>query len=276
MPDDFDDDIKDPEPLRKNPRGEDEFAKVAADVLLDHINKFPEEVFYERQLQVIFEDAYFHWVTSRVLDNLAALKKVQSESLPLNSAIIRFFFSNKLRFWKRKAREKRALVLRYCEPDFNNAMGRQAEMLFDAALPKAGFMPVAQNTREYQGKVWEESKQNLDRIFVRDGIAYGAEVKNTLRYIEGKEFSAKLRMCLHLGLRPLFIARMMPKSYVWEVIEAGGYCLIFKYQLYPFGEFELAKMIRNKLQLPVDTPAAIYEGTITKFLNWHLRNPQSA
>ena len=173
---------------------------------------------------------------------------------------MRFFFSNKLRYWKRIATEVRKIVLEYSDVDFTNAFGHHAEMLFDAALPKEGFLPVAQDVKEYNGKRWDESDHNLDRIFVRDGVAYGTEIKNQLAYLEFNEFSTKLRICQHLGLRPLFIARMMPKSYIWDVVNAGGFCLIFKYQLYPFGHRDLAERVSKRLDLPVGCPAAIEAG----------------
>ena len=34
--------------------------------LLAHFEDNPESVFYSRQLEVIFEREYFHWVTNRV------------------------------------------------------------------------------------------------------------------------------------------------------------------------------------------------------------------
>lgn len=109
--------------------------------------------------------------------------------------------------------------------------------MFDAALPTVNFIPVARNVNQYEGRQWTETGENLDRIFVRDGIAYGTEIKNTLDYIPRKEFHSKLKMCKVLGLRPLFIFRYAPKSYIWETIQAqaGGYCLIFQNQLYPHG-----------------------------------------
>ena len=145
-------------------------------------------------------------------------------------------------------------------------------MLFEAALARAGFMPVAQAVREYKERKWTETEHNLDRVFERDGVAYGAEVKNTLRYIDAKEFSIKLRMCEWLGLRPLFIVRMMPKVYNWTVIKNGGFSLIFEYQLYPFGSEEMARMIRTRLGLPVDCPSAIQVGTVQRLLNWQGTN----
>jgi hypothetical protein len=104
---------------------------------------------------------------------------------------------------------------------------------------------------------------------VRDGVAYGVEIKNTLKYIPSDEFAVKLEMCRFLGLRPLFIMRFAPKSYNYQIIGAGGFSLIFKYQLYPFGQKAFADRVKEQLGLPVDCPVRISDGTIERFLKWH-------
>ena len=50
-------------------------------------------VFYKQQLEVIFEDTYFHWVTSRALSELAAEGHIsaQLEALPVALAIIFYY-----------------------------------------------------------------------------------------------------------------------------------------------------------------------------------------
>jgi len=185
-------------------------------------------------------------------------------------AKIRFFFSKKKRYWRREGDEILKLVLAYSRVEFSGPVGRQAEMLFSAAMPKAGFLPVAEEAREYAGRRWERTQHDLDRIYEKDGAAFGVEIKNQLAYIEAEEFEIKLQMCRFLGLRPVFIARMMPKSYIYEVHKNwGGFCLIFKHQLYPFGQEAFAKRVRAALGLPVDCPRAIAEGTIVRLAKWH-------
>ena len=90
---------------------------------------------------------------------------------------------------------------------------------------------------------------------MRDGVYYGTEIKNRLGYIDRTEFSVKLAMCQALGLKPLFVARMMPKTYINEVRLSGGYSMIMKYQFYPVAARELAQRVRDELQLPVDCPS---------------------
>ena len=92
-------------------------------------------------------------------------------------------------------------------------------------------------------------------------MAYGIEVKNTLGYLGIEEFVAKVRMSLKLGLKPVFAARAMPKTWIEALIQAGGYAMIMEYQFYPWTHERLAKEIREKLHLPIDTPKKIEAGT---------------
>lgn len=64
---------------------------------------------------------------------------------------------------------------------------------------------------------------------------------------------------------------MLRKSWVKEVIDARGFALILKYQLYPWSYRELAGRVRGELGLSVDTPRDLAEGTMDRFTNWHER-----
>jgi len=86
------------------------------------------------------------------------------------------------------------------------------------------------------------------------------------------EFKIKKRICLHLGLKPVFVVRMIPKSWIKELNDADGFALILKYQLYPWTHKELAKKVSSKLNLPVDAPRELQEGTILRFVKWHEGN----
>lgn len=228
-------------------------------------------VFYKQQLEVIFEDRYFHWVTSRALSELAAEGHigVEREILP-GTGNITFYHAKTHRYWRRQAQDVIALVAQFSAPPFTAGLGAQGEMMFDAALASVGFMPTARKVRTYAGKAWAATEHDLDRVFERDGVAYGAEIKNTLKYISRNELTVKLRMCKHLGLRPLFIVRMAPKSYINEVRLEDGFTLVFKFQLYPFGQKPFADTVRGALRLPVDCPARIADGTVQRFLKWHV------
>ncbi|HKV64204.1 MAG TPA: hypothetical protein VJO16_20020 [Candidatus Acidoferrum sp.] len=143
--------------------------------------------------------------------------------------------------------------------------------MFDAALPTVEFMPTSRNERSYAGLEWTQSKHDLDRVFERDGIAYGAKIKNTLGYIDKEELEIKVAICHRLQLRPLFIVRMALKSYVNFVEQEGGFTRIFKYQLYPFGQKTFADEVRGRLGIPTDRPARIEQGTVKRLLDWHVK-----
>ena len=125
------------------------------------------------------------------------------------------------------------------------------------------------DSRQYRERVWSESEHDLDFIFERDDRSYGVEVKNTLRYIDYDEFTTKIRMCEALGIARVFAVRMLPKSWIHELIGAGGFALILKYQLYPWAHRELARRVRTEFKLPVDAPRALEDGTMGRFLRWH-------
>ena len=129
-------------------------------------------------------------------------------------------------------------------------------------------MPRGRAVTSFNGKTYSLTGHNLDRVFERDGIAYGAEIKNTLSYIDVREYRAKLGMCRALRLKPLFIVRMAPKSYINETQLLGGYTLVFKYQLYPYGHKAFADEVRNRRGIPADSTTRISDSTIQRFLNW--------
>ncbi|MGO9641533.1 MAG: hypothetical protein ACLP1Y_09550 [Candidatus Acidiferrales bacterium] len=241
----------------------------------------PESVFYQRQLQVIYEKKYFHWITAHSLSELAREGSLTAEVLPLPgigtaAGTITIYRANAYRYWKRQADEIVKLVSQFSQPSFTLALGAQGETMFDAALPTVGFMPEGRKVRSWGGLEWTRTGHDLDRVFERYGIGYGAEIKNTLGYIEKEELEVKVAMCHYLGLRPLFIVRMAPKSYVNFVEQEGGFTLVFKYQLYPFGAKEFADEVRTKLRLPTDSPTRIEHGTVKRFLDWHVKRLKKA
>ena len=252
-------------------RPRDPMVDKAKEVLRAYFEKNNEWVFYKRQLEVLFEKDFFHWITDRALTELAAEGYIaaDTEVVPVVRHLT-FFRAKGHRYWKRQAEEIKNLVVRFSDPAFTAALGAQGEQMFDAALPRLGFLPMGSKVRSYEGKIWTETGHDLDRVFVRDEIAYGVEIKNTLKYIPSDEFAIKLKMCKFLGLRPLFIMRFAPKSYNFKIVEEGGFSLIFKYQLYPFGQKAFADEVKEKLGLPVDCPIRISDGTIERLLKWHL------
>jgi hypothetical protein len=137
------------------------------------------------------------------------------------------------------------------------------------------FVLMGEEANSYGGKTWGATKHNLDLIFERDGVAYGIEVKNTLGYLDVSEFVTKIKLARHIGVRPVFAVRALPKTWAYALIQAGGYAMIMGYQFYPWTHKAIADQIRDELGLPVDTPKRIELGTMQRFENWII-SPRSA
>jgi hypothetical protein len=255
--------------MRVTPRVDDSAEAKARARLLAHFEDHPEGVFYSRQLEVLFEREYFHWVTNRALRRLVEEGRilVEARTLDLGSEI-KLLWNRKYRFYKRTANEVFNLVNQYSSAAGDGTLGLQGEHLVLAAFARERYLLTGEATRGHQGGQWTETDHNLDFIFEKNGVSYGIEVKNTLGYMDLEEFVVKVRMCFHLGLTPVFAARMLPRTWIDALYHAGGYAMIMGYQFYPWTHAQLANEIRNRLGLPVDTPRRIEAGTLQRFENW--------
>ena len=255
------------EPGRPRDREIDE----ARDVLLrDIFAAQPDRVFYGRQIELLVERRFFHWITTRALGELAAEGRIESRVTELRAGlVVRFYWSRRNRYWRRAAARIGELVSEYAQDRVGHALGNHGEMMFDAALPKVGFMPRGEDVREWAGHRWEKTGHDLDRVIERDGVLYGVEIKNALDYIERDELVTKVEMCAELGFRPLFIMRFAPRNYIEMVRQAGGFTLLFEYQMYPPGYEDLARRLKDELDLKVGWPPQVAQSTLNRFVKWH-------
>lgn len=242
-----------------------------------HLEKFfedhKEDVFFSRQLEVQNEARYFHWVTNRAISELKDSGLINSETRKLNwGGTISLYWHYSYRYPKRKASALVKLVEEYSSPEIGGLLGLHGEIMILEGFSRFQFVRLARNVNEYAGKKWERTKHNLDFIFERDGIRYGIEIKNTLGYMDYDEFRVKKQICRHLELKPVFIVRMIPKTWIKELNDEGGFALILKYQLYPWTHKALAKKVSDTLNLPVDAPRELQDGTMQRFIKWHEKN----
>jgi hypothetical protein len=228
------------------------------------------EVHYLKQLQVLFEKKYFHWMTYHVMKFLydsgsLVLKKEEHK----DKGETHFYLHPSNRYAKRKIKERVRLIEDFSRDEISLSCGRRAEDLFCIGLAKQGFKISGVKVREWNGVKWEKSSHDFDFVFERDGTSYGCEVKNTFEYIDRKELTIKLEMCRELRLKPLFIVRWAPKSYIKEVADFGGFTLLFEKKIFDVSQKGLVGETDRLLGLPVDCPGGIWEGTIRRFVNWH-------
>ncbi|MCX5919049.1 MAG: hypothetical protein NTX30_20530 [Deltaproteobacteria bacterium] len=253
-------------------RPPDPIESEAKTVIKSFFEMHMKEVFFSRQVEVIHEDQFFHWITNRAIRDLVAEGVILGEKRKLrNGGPISLLWHRSYRFYKRSADKVIALVEKYSDPEIGESIGLHGETMVLEAFARSEFLMKGRNIREYRGEVWRGTEQNLDFIFERDSIGYGVEVKNKLGYMDLKEFSEKTEISRFLGLCPVFIARMLPKTWIHELNMKGGFALILKYQLYPWTHRNLAKRVAEELSLPVDAPRAIAEATMERFLRWHFK-----
>lgn len=230
-----------------------------------------DQVFFSRQLEVQNEEKYFHWITNRALRELRTRGVLLGETRLLSSGgSINLLWHRSHRFYKRSSTRLVRLVEEYADPNIGGALGLHGEAMVLEGFARSQFVMRGRNTRSFAGRTWEGGEQNLDFIFERDGIAYGVEVKNTLGYLDHDEFDAKTRLCQFLGLNPVFAVRMLPKTWINDLNQERGFALVMKFQLYPWTHKELARRVKAELGLPVDAPRALADGTMKRFLDWHV------
>jgi hypothetical protein len=233
----------------------------------------PEQVFYSRQLEVLFEREYFHWVTNRALRGLIAEGRIVMEPRRLDiGSEIKLVWIKSFRFYKRAALEVFDLVNRYTNSATDGTLGMQGEHLILAAFARRQFLLIAEEAKSYKERLWTSTGHDLDFIFEKDGVGFGIEVKNTLGYLDVDEFVTKIRLAINIGVRPVFAVRALPRTWAEALIQSGGYAMIMGFQFYPWTHQALATEIREKLRLPVDTPKRIEQGTMQRFETW-ITNP---
>ena len=246
-------------------------------LISDFLSRNKRAVFYIKQLQVLLEGTYYHWIVGRAVGELIDEGAVGHQEVALKHGRAVFLFNRSLRYRQRQIRKVERIIDKYSQEEVSRGCGAWAENLFLVALMQHGFgfaskdVREQRNTRAYNGKEWTLTKHELDFIVARDGVAYGAEVKNTWDYIPPEELRLKQQMCEFLGIRPLFIWRFAPKSYMWEIIQSGGYGMIFKAHIFPPTHELLAREIRTVLGLECDAPRRIPDGILKRFVNWHVR-----
>lgn len=265
-----------PEELEEEEWPRDHAIDRGKEELIEFLSEHKDEVYYLKQLQVIFEKKYFHWVIQKAVKELDGFR-LQTQATPIqlvNKKVItaKFIWHPSNRYTTRTINSKAKVLARMSDPHVGRSCGHHAQLLFSNGLMQKGFTQVAQDTRSYEGRTWTETNHDLDFIFTRDGVPYGCEIKNRFEYIDQHEKDIKIRMCKELGLRPLFIMRAAPKSYIQEIIEAGGFAMIFQAHIYAVGFGPLVRDIRREFPgMEVAETKAIPETILNRFLKWHER-----
>src|SRR4029077_14524671 len=159
-------------PYRRIPDSEEDKARAR---LLTHFLDNPTKVFYSRQLEVLFEDEFFHWITNRALRRLIEEgKHVTSVSQTLDiRSTIHLVWNKSFRFFKRAAKQVFGLFNEYTTAAGDGTLGMQGDPWVLAAFARRQFILRHEEVRSWSGRAWKESNHDLDFIFEKDGIGYG-------------------------------------------------------------------------------------------------------
>jgi hypothetical protein len=252
--------------------GPDSYFIEAQEQIREIYEKDRQSVYYVRQMQIKLEKDFFHWITYNAMVGLREIGYLTDITIKRQTGTsARYFIHKSNRYPKRRIGKMEKLIEEYSDDTITRSCGHRAEDLFCNGLALKGFVPVGKKVRSFRGVKWEKSGHDLDFVFMKDGVAYGCEIKNTLGYVDKDELLTKLDMCEHLGLKPLFIMRWSPKTYNKIIIDKGGFVLIFEAQIYEMSQARLVERLKAELGLPVDCPRAIPEGIIERFARWHER-----
>jgi len=129
---------------------QDPYVDQCAESLLAFFRERRDEVFYMKQLEVLWEKKYYHWITARALSLLeggeirTVSKKVREGIQP------KFFFHRRNRYYKRAVDKAAHTIGRYSEPVISRAIGSHAENLFLLALLERGAQHQSRNSKEYE------------------------------------------------------------------------------------------------------------------------------
>lgn len=131
-----------------------------------------------------------------------------------------------------------------------------AEDIFDEALenPPLEFEILDRNSYEFRGRRVRSRGRgpppDLDFIVERDGVIYGIDIKNWIRYEKGTidEVKKKVDAALQLGLVPFMIARYIDKSTLFtEIVQRGGLGYSYSELLFPITLSTLARRAEELL-----------------------------
>jgi len=224
-----------------------------------------EKVVTERELKVRLERKYFPWIVGRVLDAIVnkQLKRVGYRGRrKIGGGAPRHFFTLKGTCYKdiepiiKKKRELTAQV--NCITSGGGIAGAHAENLFLEAFEKLGFKIHGRDMSEFGGKRVEgvsgKAPPNLDLVVERNGVVYGVDVKNWIKYesSEVEKIKKKVDVACKLDIVPFIIARYVDKDTIYKVIYKNrGLTYPYRELLIPSSFRSLADECKSCLGYPI-------------------------
>ncbi|MFA5366048.1 MAG: hypothetical protein WC325_12775 [Candidatus Bathyarchaeia archaeon] len=237
----------------------------------------PQKIPYHlTQIEVIWENDFFHWITGQAANQLVEekfLSKIETSTKTQDKVV--FFFNAKLDTPDSKKQVLKhvkihcQLIDKYSDDEILKNLGKHLEALVRAELRAQGFTIAETHSNKYNERKWTKTNHNLDFIAEHHSnkLTIGVEVKNTLQMMKKDEIEIKLQICDYLKITPVFAVRWL-KPYADMVKTRGGFSWMFKTQIYPLGNEQLTQTLYNRLELPVKVRTDLPEKTIPIFQKW--------
>lgn len=265
---DYDDDLISDEDYEEVEYPPDPKTQEVKKLILARMEENPDRIYFQRQLEVIHEKQFFHWVTDRAIAELHGEGDVLIDYYPIqvgeHKDKVKLIRLRKNRYFRTEAKNIARLVEAYSHPAITADNGFLAEELFKVAYGRYGFSLLGENTREFDGRKWTKTAHDIDFIVEKKGKVFGCEVKNMLGYMDKKELDVKTKLCKHLRIMPIFIMRYSPTVWNYEIFENGGLVQIFEKQVYSPGKRALVQEMVDELELPVMVSRAIPESIMDR------------
>ena len=200
-------------------------AKAELDLIkrFTNIRKEPIKTpFYQRQLQVLYEQDYSDDIIRKALDNLVkkgTLDIVRKKDFAQKHQIknvpdLTFYYNSQINESDLNTLTKKAFIIskivnQYSNPAVTGNLGKHLEDLVTCELRSQQFNIISKNSNKYNGQKWTKSRGNLDIIATHKvkNLKIGVEIKNSLEIISMKMLKEKIQICKFLGLTPVFAVR---------------------------------------------------------------------
>lgn len=215
--------------------------------------------FHFRQLEVLFETQFYHIATAQAIYQLINEGFLQAQApIQAGGNQITFVVPGRVlssqkneRILQAHMEAKAKVVALYDSAEVSKDLGDHFEALVRHELRANQLQIVATHANAYKGRQWHKSKANLDFIAdYPDGQAFGIQAKNELKHIELDELLEQLDICACLRIKPVFIVRYMPWSFIPYVTNKHGFAATLGTQLYPIGYKKICEQIQDKLSIP--------------------------
>lgn len=127
----------------------------AREELEEFFEKNQDKVFFSRQIEVQYENKYFHWVTNRALRALREGGGLRSEErkLATGGSIILIWYRS-FRYYRRRAAQVVRLVEEYADPNIGAAIGLHGESMVLEGFARSQFLMLGRDAKSFEGQEW--------------------------------------------------------------------------------------------------------------------------